>query len=126
GLSGWVMRISWPSRWRVSTSSFFLVTSTGYTGSRALRLPSNRPQSCPTLDPMKMVWVIGVLAACAVAQENAVGRKVFESQCALCHGQTGGGGRGPSLNRPKLDRAPTDETLRSLITDGYGDMPGAW
>jgi len=75
---------------------------------------------------MKMVWVIGVLAACAVAQENAVGRKVFESQCALCHGQTGGGGRGPSLNRPKLDRAPTDETLRSLITDGYGDMPGAW
>jgi putative heme-binding domain-containing protein len=30
------------------------------------------------------------------------------------------------LNRPKLEKAPDDQALRSLITDGSGDMPGAW
>jgi cytochrome c oxidase cbb3-type subunit 3 len=69
-------------------------------------------------------WVVAVvMAGCALAQP---GRLIFESQCALCHGQTGGGGRGPALNRPKLDRAPDDQALRTLITDGRGDMPGAW
>jgi cytochrome c oxidase cbb3-type subunit 3 len=75
-------------------------------------------------------WVLGVaVAAHAFAQTHpdaVVGRKIFESQCALCHGQTGGGGRGPALNRPKLDRAPDDDALRKLISDGSGDMPGAW
>jgi putative heme-binding domain-containing protein len=65
------------------------------------------------------------------AQTNAPeldsGRKIFESQCALCHGQTGTGGRGPSLNRPKLDKAPDDEALRKAISDGLApEMPGAW
>jgi len=54
------------------------------------------------------------------------GRRIFESQCALCHGQTGTGGRGPGLNRPKLDKAPDEEALRKLISDGSGEMPGAW
>src|SRR5215475_9734859 len=70
-----------------------------------------------------------VLSACAFAQplsDSTAGRKIFESQCALCHGQTGGGGRGPALNRPKLDKAPDDEALRKLIAQGSGDMPGAW
>ena len=75
-------------------------------------------------------WAIGVvLATHALAQtppDAAAGRKIFDSQCALCHGQTGGGGRGPALNRPKLDRAPDDEALRKLISEGLRDMPGAW
>src|SRR5215471_21057715 len=76
-------------------------------------------------------WVLSfVLATAALAQPNpdvaAAGRSIFESQCALCHGQTGGGGRGPALNRPKLAKAPDDQALRTLITDGSGDMPGAW
>jgi cytochrome c oxidase cbb3-type subunit III len=54
------------------------------------------------------------------------GKRIFESQCALCHGQTGGGGRGPSLNRPKLAHAPDDDALRKFISEGGGDMPGAW
>src|SRR6202166_2033338 len=55
------------------------------------------------------------------------GRKIFESQCALCHGQTGTGGRGPSLNHPKLDKAPDDDALRKAISDGIApEMPGAW
>ena len=73
-------------------------------------------------------WLLVAFAAHAFAQspDAAAGRKIFESQCALCHGQTGGGGRGPALNRPKLDRAPDDDALRKLISEGLRDMPGAW
>src|SRR5262245_20290795 len=57
----------------------------------------------------------------------AAGRKIFESQCALCHGQTGTGGRGPALNCPILPKAPDDETLRKVISGGIPpEMPGAW
>jgi len=63
----------------------------------------------------------------AESADPAVGKKIFESQCALCHGQTGGGGRGPSLNRPKLNKAPDDEALRNVISEGLPpEMPGAW
>jgi putative heme-binding domain-containing protein len=73
-----------------------------------------------------MIWVLGMVLAGPAAAQSEVGRKVFESQCALCHGQSGGGGRGPSLNRPKLQRAPDEAALRMLISEGYGDMPAAW
>jgi cytochrome c oxidase cbb3-type subunit III len=70
---------------------------------------------------------------CAFAQpadssvDPVLGKKLFESQCALCHGQTGGGGRGPNLQRPKLNKAPDDESLRKVISDGIQpEMPGAW
>ena len=54
----------------------------------------------------------------------AAGKAIFESHCALCHGLDGGGGRGPDLRRPKLDRAPDDEALKSLILNGIPpDMP---
>ena len=67
----------------------------------------------------------------AAGQEPApdldAGRRVFESQCAVCHGLKGGGGRGPSLNRPKLNKAPDDTALRTLISTGSEpEMPGAW
>jgi putative heme-binding domain-containing protein len=61
------------------------------------------------------------------APDLSAGKKIFESQCSLCHGQTGGGGRGPALNRPKLSRAPDDEALRQVISGGIDpEMPGAW
>ena len=76
------------------------------------------------------LWVVGVLLAGHVLAQSpsdgGAGRKIFESQCALCHGQTGGGGRGPALTRPKLTLAPDDGALRELIVQGRGDMPGAW
>src|SRR3954470_20213001 len=69
-----------------------------------------------------------VFALIAAAQPDpGGGRKIFESQCALCHGQTGGGGRGPSLARPKLAKAPDEAALRRVISDGIPpEMPGAW
>ena len=57
----------------------------------------------------------------------ATGRRIFESQCALCHGNTGTGGRGPSLNRPKLNKAPDEAGIRKVISDGIPpEMPNAW
>jgi putative heme-binding domain-containing protein len=59
--------------------------------------------------------------------DPAAGKKIFESQCALCHGQNGTGGRGPSLHRPKLEKAPDDAALRQVISEGIPpEMPGAW
>jgi cytochrome c oxidase cbb3-type subunit III len=87
---------------------------------------------------VSLLFLVAGAACLARAQESAVqtpadspdlaaGKKIFESQCALCHGQTGGGGRGPSLNRPKLNKAPDDEALRKVISDGIDpEMPGAW
>jgi cytochrome c oxidase cbb3-type subunit III len=61
------------------------------------------------------------------APDPNAGRKIFESQCALCHGQTGTGGRGPGLNHPKLHKAPDDDALRKVIANGIDpEMPGAW
>ena len=62
------------------------------------------------------------------ADDLALGKRLFESQCALCHGIDGKGGRGPSLARPRLDRAPDDDALRKVISRGITDteMPGAW
>ena len=59
---------------------------------------------------------LGLAVSFASGQEPApdldAGRRVFESQCAVCHGLKGGGGRGPNLNRPKLNKAPDDAALR--------------
>jgi len=75
-------------------------------------------------------WLLSfLLTVHAIAQvaDTAAGKKIFESQCALCHGQTGTGGRGPSLNRAKLAKAPDDEALWKVISFGIEpEMPGAW
>jgi cytochrome c oxidase cbb3-type subunit III len=67
---------------------------------------------------------------CLLAQTSgdpAWGKKLFESQCALCHGQDGSGGRGPNLHRPKLNHAADDTALRKLISEGVEpDMPAFW
>jgi putative heme-binding domain-containing protein len=63
-------------------------------------------------------------------QEYALeqGKKLFQSQCASCHGIDGSGGRGSPLNVPKLRRAAADDELRDVIVGGIGQagMPGFW
>jgi putative heme-binding domain-containing protein len=72
------------------------------------------------------ILVLLIAATNAIA-DVAAGRKIYEAQCALCHGQNAGGGRGPSLTRPALDRAPDDAALRKVISEGIEpEMPGAW
>jgi len=61
------------------------------------------------------------------AADSVAGKKLFERHCALCHGIDGKGGRGPALNRVRFTRAPDDDALKSLITDGIPPvMPEGW
>ena len=72
--------------------------------------------------------------SCVLAQtpgepaiDPALGKRLFESQCAVCHGATGEGSRGPNLHRPTLSKAPDDAALRRVIANGIPpEMPGAW
>ena len=73
-----------------------------------------------------------LLVFCAVLaygqDDLARGKKLYEGFCSLCHGQTGTGGKGPSLAQPKLPRAPNDERLIEVIQAGIAgtEMPGFW
>jgi cytochrome c oxidase cbb3-type subunit III len=78
---------------------------------------------------MLKLFVVSLLAVGAIGQtgDATVGKKIFESQCALCHGQSGSGGRGPSLIRRTFNKAPDDDALRQVISNGIEpEMPGAW
>jgi cytochrome c oxidase cbb3-type subunit 3 len=61
-------------------------------------------------------------------QTDMPGKRLFEGQCALCHGQTAQGGRGPNLAQPRLRRAPDDAAMFKLIQNGIPgtEMDGAW
>jgi cytochrome c oxidase cbb3-type subunit III len=61
------------------------------------------------------------LDAAQAAADLEQGKKLFQGMCVTCHGFEGAGGDAPSLNRPKLDRAPDDDALRAVIADGLPD-----
>lgn len=62
--------------------------------------------------------------AAADDQELVEGRAVFEENCAVCHGISGGGGRGPQLSEGTVaDRYPDIEDQIEVITEGRGQMP---
>jgi|SRR2546427_1181403 len=61
------------------------------------------------------------LSAAQASTDVEQGKKLFQGMCVTCHGFEGAGGDAPSLNRPKLDRAPDDDALRSVIGDGLPD-----
>lgn len=56
------------------------------------------------------------------------GKRLFSSNCAVCHGPQGEGGRGANLARPKLLRATDDRSLFLVIRQGVPgtEMPPAW
>lgn len=58
----------------------------------------------------------------------AEGKRLFDGQCAVCHGIGGGGSTGPSLQKPVLPRALTNSDLVKVISYGIPNtqMPGAW
>jgi putative heme-binding domain-containing protein len=76
-----------------------------------------------------------VLAAPPDAQQEknheealARGKRVYQVQCARCHGIQGTGGTGANLARPVLRNAATDQDLLALIKDGIEGtaMPANW
>ena len=58
--------------------------------------------------------------------DAAAGSRLFERNCAGCHGIEGTGGRGPNLHRPVLAHASNVEEIAAVITTGIApDMPDA-
>lgn len=57
----------------------------------------------------------------AGAADIEAGRKIFDAQCAWCHGAGGTGGTGPSLQRATLRNAATDAALAQIVRAG---IPG--
>jgi cytochrome c oxidase cbb3-type subunit III len=51
----------------------------------------------------------------------AQGERLYQAHCAGCHGPKGEGGGGPALATPTLVRAPTEESLLTVIAEG---IPG--
>jgi putative heme-binding domain-containing protein len=68
-----------------------------------------------------------VQAAVRGAEELEKGKRLYQGQCARCHGIGGGGGEGPALNQPKLGRGAGDKELTALIKSGIPaqGMPAA-
>src|SRR5262249_49885405 len=61
----------------------------------------------------------------AVSSDAAEGRRVFDAQCAWCHGNEGDGGMGPNLHGT-LRHATSLASIVDIITNGIPgtDMPG--
>lgn len=60
----------------------------------------------------------------ADAADLVEGKRLYDAQCALCHGIDGSGGYGPSLLRPTFVRAADDAGLVAIVTTGIpGLMP---
>jgi len=55
--------------------------------------------------------------------ELVAGQKIFDAQCAVCHGAGGSGGTGPDLRRPRLFRASNDQELIAVIRNGIPGTP---
>ena len=55
-------------------------------------------------------------------------KRVFDANCAGCHGPEGVGGKAPALAVAKLPRARTDEELAGVIVNGIPGtvMPPSW
>jgi putative heme-binding domain-containing protein len=57
----------------------------------------------------------------AISTDIAAGRRIFDAQCAWCHGAGGTGGTGPDLRRATLRHAANDAALVQIVRNG---IPG--
>lgn len=77
-----------------------------------------------------LLFLAQVNSATAAPQKIDLARakRVFDTNCAGCHGLEGRGGKGPSLAVPKLPRARSDEELIQVISQGIPgtEMPPSW
>ena len=62
----------------------------------------------------------------ATSNDVAAGQRIFDSQCAWCHGAAGTGGTGPDLHRTTLRHAANDGELTTIVRNGIPgtEMPG--
>ena len=66
----------------------------------------------------------GALPPVSASTDLAAGKKVFDAQCAWCHGTDGDGGTGPNL-RGKLRHATDFRSITDIVSNGIAgtDMP---
>src|SRR6266567_2882334 len=66
--------------------------------------------------------------AVATPADVTSGKRIFDSQCALCHGIGGTGGRGPALTKAKMRHASDGSELIDVIVNSIGGsgMPSFW
>jgi putative heme-binding domain-containing protein len=64
--------------------------------------------------------------AAATSSDVAAGQRIFDAQCAWCHGAAGTGGTGPDLHRATLRHAANDRELTAIVRNGIPgtEMPG--
>jgi cytochrome c oxidase cbb3-type subunit 3 len=79
--------------------------------------------SCLVLLPLTVYGQTRPAAAAATA-DPASGRRIFDAQCAWCHGNEGDGGTGPNLHG-RLRHATTLASIVDIVTNGIPgtDMP---
>ncbi len=67
----------------------------------------------------------GARPPASASGDLAAGKKVFDSQCAWCHGNDGDGGMGPNLHG-KLRHAADLKSIVNIVSNGIPgtDMPG--
>ena len=70
--------------------------------------------------------LIGLLVLCPLSAQTSgdapeEGKFLYRSNCAFCHGLTGGGGRGPALARGRFLHGSTADDIRRVIRNG---VPG--
>jgi cytochrome c oxidase cbb3-type subunit 3 len=81
---------------------------------------------------LAVAWPLAAQAQDTIASLSASdverGKKLYEGHCALCHGITGTGGKGPNLAQPNLRHAPDNARLAEVIRQGIdgSEMPGSW
>src|SRR2546426_1567379 len=51
----------------------------------------------------------------ALPHDLTAGKRIFDAQCAWCHGTEGAGGSGPNLQRTSLPHASTDASLVPIV-----------
>jgi len=78
--------------------------------------------SCLTLFLAPVAF--GQTRTAATSTDPAAGQRIFDAQCAWCHGNGGDGGTGPNLHG-KLRHATTLASIVDIITNGIPgtDMP---
>jgi putative heme-binding domain-containing protein len=70
-------------------------------------------------------FLLAFVTFCPLVAQDAnpleEGKALYRSNCAFCHGLTGGGGRGPALAQGNFVHGSTASEIRRVITDG---VPG--
>jgi cytochrome c oxidase cbb3-type subunit III len=87
------------------------------------------PEGIQLMNPVLVLSLLLAQNAPAAPQVDwAKAKRVFDANCAGCHGPEGVGGKGPALAVPKLPRARTNEDLAAIIAGGIPGtvMPPSW